>query len=235
MRLDQTERVGPPRATSVLPEIPPETLAEWSTVFTAAVPMTNAAGPGPRHQQRSSAAAAARGWPGACSAPGPIGDGDSSLTAYALVPRPVHRGIPCRRTIEWHMGRIPESIWGTAPYCSGRGGGLSRGPGTARPGPTGRAVAAGAAHVRRWDGRPRGTLVPGFAALSPVGEPGEEHPEVVLRAFADQECIARQAAGLVNQGRGGRPVNIVEHGFVQRCQDALECVVAAHGDVFLQS
>ncbi len=94
---------------------------------------------------------------------------------------------------------------------------------------------ARAAHVRRWDGRPRGTLVPGFAALSPVGEPGEEHPEVVLRAFADQECIARQAAGLVNQGRGGRPVNIVEHGFVQRCQDALECVVATHGDVFLQS
>ena len=121
------------------------------------------------------------------------------------------------------MGRIPESIWGTAPYCSGRGGGVSPGPGTARPGPTGRAVAAGAAHVRRWDGRPRGTLVPGFAALSPVVEPGEEHPEVVLRAFADQECIARQAAGLVNQGRGGRPVNIVEHGFVQRCQDALEC------------
>ena len=25
------------------------------------------------------------------------------------------------------MGRIPESIWGTAPYCSGRGGGVSRG------------------------------------------------------------------------------------------------------------
>ena len=41
-----------------------------------------------------------------------------------------------------------------------------------------------------------------FAALSPVVEPDEEHPEVVLRAFADQELIARQAAGLVNQGRG---------------------------------
>ena len=195
-----------------------------STVVTAAVPMTTAAGrcakgPGPAAPARAASP----------------GDGDSSLTAYELVPRPVHWEIPCRSTIEGHMGRIPKSIWGTAPYCSGRGGGLSRGPGTARPGPTGRAVAAGAAHVRRWDGRPRGNLVPGFAALSPVVEPGEEHPEVVLRAFADQECIARQAAGLVNQGRGGRPVNIVEHGFVQRCQDALECVVATHGDVFLQS
>ena len=27
----------------------------------------------------------------------------------------------------------------------------------------------------------------------------------------------------------------VEHGLVQRGQDALECVVATHGDVFLQS
>ena len=26
--------------------------------------------------------------------------------------------MPCRRTIEGHLGRIPESIWGTAPYCS---------------------------------------------------------------------------------------------------------------------
>ena len=73
-----------------------------------------------------------------------------------------------------------------------------------------------------------------FAALSPVVEPDEEHPEVVLRAFADQERIARQAAGLVNQGRGSPLVNVVEHGLVQRCQDALECVVATHGDVFLQ-
>ena len=69
-----------------------------------------------------------------------------------------------------------------------------------------------------------------FAALSPVVEPDEEYPEVVLRAFADQERIARPAAGLVNQGRGDRPVNIVEHGLVQRCQDALECVVVTHGD-----
>ena len=114
-----------------------------STVVTAAVPMTKAAGPGP------------------------IGDGDASLPAYALGPRPGHRGMPCRRTIEGHLGRIPESIWGTAPYCSGRGGSLSRGPGTARPGPTGRAVAAGAAHVRRWDGRLRGTFVPGLRGAVP--------------------------------------------------------------------
>ena len=114
------------------------------------------------------------------------------------------------------MGRIPEEIWGTAPYCLGRGGGLSRGPGTAK----GRSPRVGQLPQARH------TFVDGmvdlevlsfqvFAALSPVVEPGEEHPEVVLRAFADQECIARQAAGLVNQSRGGRPVNIVEHGLVQ--------------------
>ena len=69
-----------------------------------------------------------------------------------------------------------------------------------------------------------------FVALSPDVEPGGEDPDVVGRAFADQENIARAAAGRVNQGRGGRPVDIVEHGVVQRCQDPLECVVATHGD-----
>ena len=41
------------------------------------------------------------------------------------------------------------------------------------------------------------------SALSSVVEPHEEDPDVVRRAFGDQEGIARQA-GLVNQGRGGR-------------------------------
>ncbi len=45
------------------------------------------------------------------------------------------------------------------------------------------------------------------AALPPGVEPDEEDPDVVGRAFADQEGIARDAAGLVNQGRGGRPVD----------------------------
>ena len=39
-----------------------------------------------------------------------------------------------------------------------------------------------------------------FAALSPGVEPHGEDPDVVLRAFADQQRIARQAAGFVNQG-----------------------------------
>ena len=137
-----------------------------STVFTAAVPMTNAAGrcakgPGPAAPARAASPGGEAARPGACSAPGPIGDGDSSLTAYELVPRPGQRGMPCLRTIEGHRGRIPESIWGTAPYRSAPGDGLSPGPGTARPGPTGRAVAAGAAPVRQWDGRRRGTHAPG--------------------------------------------------------------------------
>ena len=63
---------------------------------------------------------------------------------------------------------------------------------------------------------------PSEATGSAVVEPDKENPDVVRRAFGDQEGIARQAAGLVNQGRGGRPVGIVEHGVVQRRQDALE-------------
>ena len=47
-------------------------------------------------------------------------------------------------------------------------------------------------------------------------------------AFADHEGIARDAAGLVNQGRGGRPAGIVQHGVVQRRQDALERGRLAH-------
>ena len=39
-----------------------------------------------------------------------------------------------------------------------------------------------------------------FAALSPIVEPDEEPPDVVLRAFSDHEAIACQAAGLVNEG-----------------------------------
>ena len=66
------------------------------------------------------------------------------------------------------------------------------------------------------------------AALPAVVEPDEGDTDVVLRAFADQEGIARDAAGLVNQGRGGRPVGVVEHGVVQRRQDARERGLLAH-------
>ena len=67
-----------------------------------------------------------------------------------------------------------------------------------------------------------------FVALPPEVEPDDEQPDVVLRALGDDEAIACQAAGLVNQGRGGRPAGIVEHGVVQRRQDALECGLIAH-------
>ena len=66
------------------------------------------------------------------------------------------------------------------------------------------------------------------AAQPAVIEPDEGDTDVVRRAFADQEGVAHDAAGLVNQGRGGRPVGIVEHGVVQRRQDALERVRLAH-------
>ena len=67
-----------------------------------------------------------------------------------------------------------------------------------------------------------------FAALPAPVASDEENPNVVLRAFGDHEPIARQAAGLVDQGRGGLPAGIVEHGVVQRRQDALERVSVAH-------
>ena len=72
-----------------------------------------------------------------------------------------------------------------------------------------------------------------FAALPPGVEPDEERPDVVLRAFTDHEAIACQAAGLVDQGRGGRPAGIVEHGVVQRRQDVLKgvlVVLVVHDD-----
>ena len=47
-----------------------------------------------------------------------------------------------------------------------------------------------------------------FAALSPGVEPDEDSPDVVLRTFSDHEAIACDAAGLVDQGRGGRPAGL---------------------------
>ncbi len=43
------------------------------------------------------------------------------------------------------------------------------------------------------------------AALPPIVEPDEKRPDVVRRAFTDHEAITGQAAGLIDQGRGGRP------------------------------
>ena len=67
-----------------------------------------------------------------------------------------------------------------------------------------------------------------FAALPAAVGPDEEHPDVVEGAFADDEVVSGQAAGLVDEGRGGRPAGIVEHGVVQRRHDAFERVLLAH-------
>ena len=74
-----------------------------------------------------------------------------------------------------------------------------------------------------------------FAALPPIVEPDEEPPDVVLRTFTDHEAIACDAAGLVDQGRGGRPADLVEHGVVQRRQDPLKGVLVVHDDFRLFS
>ncbi len=66
------------------------------------------------------------------------------------------------------------------------------------------------------------------AALPPIVEPDEKRPDVVRRAFTDHEAITGQAAGLVDQGRGGRPAGLVERGGVHRGQDSSEHVVFAH-------
>ena len=65
------------------------------------------------------------------------------------------------------------------------------------------------------------------AALPPIVEPDEERPDVVRRAFTDHEAITGQAAGLVDQGRGGRPAGLVERGGVHGGQDSIEHVVFA--------
>ena len=56
--------------------------------------------------------------------------------------------------------------------------------------------------------------LPVRAPLPPVVEPDERDPAIVPRAFANHEGIALHAAGVINQGRGGRPQRIVEHGVV---------------------
>ena len=69
-----------------------------------------------------------------------------------------------------------------------------------------------------------------FTALPPAVGPDEEHPAVVRGALTDDEVIAGEGAGLVDEGRGARPAGIVEHRAVQRRQDALERVLVAHDD-----
>ena len=56
--------------------------------------------------------------------------------------------------------------------------------------------------------------LPVGVALPPEIEPGAEDPNSFLGALADQEGIAVEAAGLINQGRGGWSQGLVEHGVV---------------------
>ena len=46
--------------------------------------------------------------------------------------------------------------------------------------------------------------------------------------FADHKAAAPGAAGLVDQGARRRPAGVVEHGLVQRREDALEGIVRIH-------
>ena len=47
------------------------------------------------------------------------------------------------------------------------------------------------------------------AALPPVVGSDAGGPHVVPRAFGDHQAIALQAAGFVDEGRGGRPAGVV--------------------------
>ena len=60
---------------------------------------------------------------------------------------------------------------------------------------------------------------------------GEVHGEVDLRLVifrADHQSIAPQAADLVDQGARCRPMGVVEHGLVQRPEDAVERIECGH-------
>ena len=56
--------------------------------------------------------------------------------------------------------------------------------------------------------------LPVFATLPPVVEPDEEGSDGVPRASTDHYAIALYAASLIDQGGGGGPQGIVEHGLV---------------------
>ena len=73
-----------------------------------------------------------------------------------------------------------------------------------------------------------------LVALTAVVEPGQDDPSVVGRPLRDHQFMALDAAGGIDQGSGRRPVGIIQGGFVQRRQDALEEVLLAH-DAFLSS
>ena len=66
------------------------------------------------------------------------------------------------------------------------------------------------------------------AALAPVAEPGEVEPRAFRIMLPDEEVVARQAAGLVNERGGCRPQGIVQGSGVQGKQRAVEGIAWGH-------
>ena len=69
------------------------------------------------------------------------------------------------------------------------------------------------------------------AVLAAVEQPGEVDAQIahlVAVPFTDRQHVALGADGLLDQGRGGGPAGVVEGGFVQGSEDALEGVVRVH-------
>jgi len=64
--------------------------------------------------------------------------------------------------------------------------------------------------------------------LAAVEIPGEVDARDAGGLFADHQCIARGAAGLVDQSGRCRPVGVVQRGLVQRRKDAVEGVEWVH-------
>ena len=81
--------------------------------------------------------------------------------------------------------------------------------------------------------QPRQAFIPGvvkveigalqvFTPLAAAVETCEQGPGILAGALADNQFIALHAAGLVDEGRGGGPVGVVEHRVVQGHQDAVK-------------
>ena len=64
--------------------------------------------------------------------------------------------------------------------------------------------------------------------ITPVIASCEEQGCVSCRVCRNQQGVADRPAGIVDQSRGCRPLGIVEHGAMQRHEDAVEGVVLAH-------
>ena len=54
---------------------------------------------------------------------------------------------------------------------------------------------------------------------------------IVSLSLGESQHVALRPAGVVDQGGGWQPVSVVEHGLVQRCQDAIERVSFVHDEL----